>query len=229
MLKRLKRLLFDYSTPQHYYLQKSIKDFSKRCGYGSLLIDIGCGHSPFTKKFLSKNLILVDIKKRGNVNFLSDVQALSIKGNCADLVLFTEVLEHVKDENKALAEIYRILRPGGWFIVSVPFLFGIHEAIDYRRWTAQGLRKLLQGHDFNIVDFRYRGAYFSTLLCLWRDMPRELLGGDFQSLTAKFLSPLIGLHFVICMLLTPVVILLDKVDKRKLSTIGYIVLCRKSG
>jgi SAM-dependent methyltransferase len=228
MLKSLKQTLLNYSTPQHYYLQNSIRDFSKKIDHVSLIIDIGCGYSPFIEKFSYKRRILVDIEKRGDIDFLSDVQSLAIKDNSAELVLLTEVLEHVPDENKTLSEIYRILRPNGWFIVSVPFLFGVHETVDYRRWTAQGLRKQLQEQGYNITDFRYRGGCFSTLLCLWRNMPRELLGGDFRSFMAKVFVPLIGLHFVICLLLTPIVIFLDRLDKKKLSSTGYIVLCRRS-
>ncbi len=58
-------------------------------------------------------------------------------------------------------------------------------------------------------------------------MPRELLGGNYRSLIAKILIPVIGLHLILCMLLTPGAILLDKFDKGKLSTTGYIALCQK--
>jgi SAM-dependent methyltransferase len=228
MLKKIKKILLDYGTPQHYYLQNTIREFSKKCGHVSLLIDIGCGYSPFFEKFSYKSKILFDIEKRGNIDLLSDVQSLSLRDNCADLVLLTEVLEHISDERVALTEINRILSQGGWFIISVPFLFGIHETVDFRRWTDQGLRKLLEEHGFKIVDFVYRGGIFSALLCLWRNMPRELLGGDFQSLLAKVFFPLIWLHFIICLLLTPIAILLDNFDKSKLSSTGYIVLCQKN-
>jgi len=227
MLKKFKQIILDYSSPQNYYLQNSIKDFSKTCGSVCRLIDVGSGRSPFIGKFCFEIKILVDIEKRGSVDMLSDVQALAIKDNHADLVLLTEVLEHVPDENKALKEISRILSLGGWFILSVPFLFGIHESVDYRRWTAQGIQKLLEDHGFKIIDFQTRGGFFSTVLCIWRNMPRELLGGNFRSAMAKILSPLIALNFILCLILTPLAILLDQLDKKKLSSTGYIVLCQK--
>lgn len=219
--------MLNYSTPQHHYLQSSIERFSGKCGHSSLLIDIGCGHSPFLEKFSYDTKVLIDIERRGYVDVVSDVQALSIKDRCADLVILTEVLEHVTDERIALDEIYRILSPTGWFIISTPFMFGMHEKIDYRRWTAQGLRKLLEDHGFKIVEFNYRGGIVSVLLTSWRNIPKDLLGGDFQSRTAKLLYPIIALHFLFCFVLTPFAILFDKFDKNKLSSTGYVILAQK--
>lgn len=227
MLKRIKQILLDYSNPHQFYLKKSIKELSKKCGSINTMIDIGCGNSPFIDKFLAKNIILTDIEKRGDVDFISDAQALPIKNDYLDLVLFTEVLEHIKDENFTLFEIYRIIKPGGWFVISVPFLFGIHERVDYRRWTDQGLRMVLETHGFKIIDFIYKGGIFSTLLVIWRNIPRELLGGNFRSVMAKILFPAIVFNFILCLILTPIAILLDKLDKKKLSSTGYTVLCQK--
>jgi ubiquinone/menaquinone biosynthesis C-methylase UbiE len=146
MLKKIKKVLLDYSTPQHYYFQNIMKNFSKKVGHIPFLIDVGCGQAPFLYKFSYNQKVLIDIEKGiDDIDFLCcDVQALAIKDGCADMVLLNEVLEHVEDEKKALSEIYRVLRPGGFFVISVPFLFGIHEKVDYRRWTEQGCKNYLK-------------------------------------------------------------------------------------
>ena len=49
-----------------------------------------------------------------------DLQALSFPDACFDLCTHTEVLEHVPDDARALRELHRVLRPGGWLIFTVP-------------------------------------------------------------------------------------------------------------
>ena len=51
-----------------------------------------------------------------------DLQDLSFESDCFDLVLSTDVLEHVADPYQAHAEIHRILRPGGRHVFTVPFI-----------------------------------------------------------------------------------------------------------
>jgi len=58
-----------------------------------------------------------------------------------DTVLLLEVLEHVADARPVLAEIARVLKPDGLLLISVPFLYPLHDAPhDYRRFTEIGLR-----------------------------------------------------------------------------------------
>lgn len=61
-----------------------------------------------------------------------------------DTVLLLEVLEHVSNPERVLAEISRVLKPGGAILISVPFLYPLHDAPhDYRRYTAPGLIHML--------------------------------------------------------------------------------------
>jgi SAM-dependent methyltransferase len=61
----------------------------------------------------------------------------------ADLVLCTEVLEHVSETERAFGELTRVLKPGGRMIVTIPFAYPLHEEPhDYIRLTPAGLREL---------------------------------------------------------------------------------------
>lgn len=62
-----------------------------------------------------------------------DLQRLSFADTSIDLVLSTDVLEHMPDPYKAHREIFRVLKPGGRHIVTVPF--NAHEALDDVRAT----------------------------------------------------------------------------------------------
>lgn len=53
-----------------------------------------------------------------------DLQSLTFKDGEFDLAIHSEDLEHVNDYRKALAEIERVLKPGGWQVYTVPLLHG---------------------------------------------------------------------------------------------------------
>lgn len=58
-----------------------------------------------------------------------------------------EVLEHVRDPESVIAEIARVLVPGGIVELSMPFMYPVHDAPhDYQRWTRHGLLRSLREH-----------------------------------------------------------------------------------
>jgi SAM-dependent methyltransferase len=64
-----------------------------------------------------------------NVQVQTDVTKLCFADACFDVVICNHVLEHVPDDRKALSEIYRVLKPGGWASLQVP-LVGEHTQED---------------------------------------------------------------------------------------------------
>jgi len=61
-----------------------------------------------------------------------------------DLILANQVWEHVDRPHAATRNIWRMLRPGGWFWLAVPFFVPYHGApVDCSRWSARGLKNLL--------------------------------------------------------------------------------------
>jgi len=57
---------------------------------------------------------------RGGVDVAADITALPFRDASFDAVLCSHVLEHVEDDRTAMAELARVLRPGGWLVVLVP-------------------------------------------------------------------------------------------------------------
>jgi len=75
-----------------------------------------------------------------------DVQDLiNVSSNKYDMVILDQILEHVKDPYRAVKEMYRVLKPGGWFVNTCPFLIWVHPApSDYWRFTKSAMRFLLE-------------------------------------------------------------------------------------
>jgi SAM-dependent methyltransferase len=86
-----------------------------------------------------------------------DVEDLSaFDDNYYDVVILDEVLEHVRKPWKAVSNIHRILKPGGYLISSSPFMIAEHKCpLDYWRFTKDGLGVLLE--DFKEVQLHSWG------------------------------------------------------------------------
>ncbi len=73
-------------------------------------------------------------------DLFGDASHLPLGDATVDTVVMLEVLEHLRHPQQALAEIARVLRPGGRLLMSMPFLYPIHDAPhDYQRLTIHGL------------------------------------------------------------------------------------------
>jgi SAM-dependent methyltransferase len=131
-------------------------------------LDAGCGTMPYRARVTPAVSVYIgfDIERRApDVALLGDVQNMStIRDASADVVLCSEVLEHVPRPAAALAEFQRILRPGGTLILSTPFLARLHEEPhDYYRYTSHGLRDLLCRAGFTVNSVEAIGGLFAFL------------------------------------------------------------------
>lgn len=146
--------------------RRGLKDIS-----GCKVLDIGSGNSRH-EKLLGKGCTLYRLDyplTNARYELLPEIYAdagsLPISNNSIDVVLLLEVLEHLPDDKKAINEIHRVLKPGGRFYLSVPFLYPIHDApADFRRYTIYGLRRLLEHCGFSVVQETHHGNSFVTTL-----------------------------------------------------------------
>ncbi len=84
-----------------------------------------------------------------------------------DLVIAEQVFEHVLRPDRAAANVYQMLRPGGVFVISTPFLLKAHkDPLDLYRWTEHGMRQLLETAGFTV---RTTGSW-GNRECLLADM-----------------------------------------------------------
>jgi len=103
---------------------------------GKTILDFGCGNGAIIKEMVAINpeakYIGVDVSETAlnqarenfpNVVFykINDGGKIPLENGTADFIFSSEVLEHVYDTENALAELQRILKPGGKFLLTVPY------------------------------------------------------------------------------------------------------------
>jgi SAM-dependent methyltransferase len=104
----------------------------------------------------------VNLEMSTRPNIFGDVTLTPLKSECADVIICTEVLEHLENPAACADEIFRLLLPGGKAFISVPFMYPIHaDPFDFQRFTADGLRRLFR--DFASIEITPMGGYWGTL------------------------------------------------------------------
>jgi len=66
------------------------------------------------------DFVAIDIEDRPHVSERADVTDLPFESDAFDAVICIHVLEHVEADRTAMREMFRVLKPGGWALISVP-------------------------------------------------------------------------------------------------------------
>jgi SAM-dependent methyltransferase len=121
------------------------------------LLDVGCGTKPYEPYLTVTEYIGVEIDtERSRTTSKADVfydgSRLPFGDREFDSVLANEVFEHVFNPSEFLTEINRVMKPGGNFLLTVPFVWDEHEQPhDFARYTSFGLRHVLHHHGFEVI------------------------------------------------------------------------------
>ncbi|MBT4192079.1 MAG: class I SAM-dependent methyltransferase [Candidatus Diapherotrites archaeon] len=131
-------------NPYRRVFNKRVRNIAAKIPKGSKVLEIGSGPITYRNLFPDCEFIGTDLIKGKNVDVVADVRKLPFKKNEFDYVLCFSVLEHVFETEKALSEMHRCLKKNGTLIVSVPFLYPLHdEPGDFYRFTQFALKKML--------------------------------------------------------------------------------------
>lgn len=109
-------------------------------------MDVGSGWRNYGQKALR-----LDINPECHPDLVADVQGRTgLPDESFDTVLALDVLEHLRYPHRAVQEIKRIIKPGGWLYITVPFCFPRH-GIEYYRFSELALQDMLEGFALEIV------------------------------------------------------------------------------
>jgi SAM-dependent methyltransferase len=117
------------------------------------VLDYGCGTRPYERWFADAGACYhgADIDARHEVEIRGD-GTLACSDSQYDGVASFQVLEHVWDVAAYLREARRVLRANGWLLLSTHGAWLYHpHPFDYRRWTADGLRREVEAHGFSLA------------------------------------------------------------------------------
>jgi SAM-dependent methyltransferase len=122
-----------------------------------LKVNLGSG-----PRKIAQDVINIDGYPYSEVDIVADITELPIESHSVGMIICDNVLEHVLEPQKAVAEMHRILRDGGVAYISTPFLYPFHSSpSDYYRWTGEGLSILFK--DFTMVQMGVRCGMMSGL------------------------------------------------------------------
>jgi SAM-dependent methyltransferase len=138
----------------------------------------------------ARQYVSLDISPAARPGVVGDGHRLPFPDGSFDVILANNVIEHLHDPVAGVAEMRRVLKPGGQLLYTIPFLYPIHEAPhDYTRFTRFGLARLFR--DFASVEIHARGGYFSTqaqfVFLLTRAADRLWIGGLLRAIAYPFL------------------------------------------
>lgn len=157
------------------------------------VLDYGCADKPY-RRFFGAAIDFVGADLVGNPDAdvaIADDGTVPVADASFDAVLSTQVLEHVADPAKYLAECHRVLRPGGRLLLSTHGLMVYHpDPVDLWRWTSAGLRHAVEDaglhvvHSEGIMGLTAVGLQFVQDGLYWRSQrpPQRLLAMLFQGL-----------------------------------------------
>lgn len=142
---------------------------------GCLVLDAGCGEGNI-REILPPGIHYVGVDMlhgddasgyegwKHKPTVLADLHDLPISDSSCDVILFFQVLEHVRSPEKVLLELKRVMKPAALMAVSSPLIHPIHHAPnDFFRFTRYGIEHLFESCGLEICSIRPSGGYFRAL------------------------------------------------------------------
>ena len=213
------------------FLKKVLDKHCRKKGETLKILDVGCGPGNLFRNLSDVGKVFgIDIslpalslcqKKYSNV-INGKADELPVRECSFDVIILLDVLEHMADDAKAIKEIYRILKPGGIVLMTVPayrILWGSHDEIyqHYRRYGLHEIKKVVINAGFTVKKLMAFEAVFFIPLLLFRKF-KNILG---YSKSDDFIEVPHWLNSI----LTAIIILEGRVSYSINSFLGVSIIC----
>lgn len=158
--------LLGWTDPLHVARRLLRQAVQERAHYAQgWLLDVGCGGQPYRDVFNHvERYVGLDLPPNGWADVHGDGIALPFRNAVFDTVLCSEVLEHVPEPAKLMAEAARALKPGGLLLLTTPQTWGLHaDPHDFYRYTKYGLRYLAEKTALEVIEVTPTCGLWATL------------------------------------------------------------------
>lgn len=124
------------------------------------VLDVGCGTRPYEQLFAATEYVGLELdtpeaRARNRADCYYDGKTFPFEPESFDALVCNQVFEHVFNPGQFMAEMNRVLKPGGLLLLTVPFAWDEHEQPhDYARYASFGLFAILRNAGFEIVEHR---------------------------------------------------------------------------
>lgn len=158
------------------------------------LLDYGCGEKPYASLFTPyfNSYLGADIAENTKAEVLIEPNGdIAIEKETIDVVLSTQVLEHVTDVDAYLSEAHRVLKKDGVLLLSTHGYWMYHpNPTDLWRWTKDGLERTIVKNGFVITETLGLISLAASGLQLFQD--------GIQWKIPRFLRPILSLIILLC-------------------------------
>lgn len=172
--------MFKVGTTNESARVKWIEDTLKKIPEGLTILDAGAGETPFRKfcshlKYIAQDFgqyhgdgeigLQTGSWNNTKLDIVSDILSIPLPDESVDAIMCTEVLEHIPDPLGAIKEFSRLVKPGGYLLITAPFASLTHFAPYH---FASGLSKYfyekhLPDNGFEITDMQLNGNFFEYI------------------------------------------------------------------
>jgi SAM-dependent methyltransferase len=167
-------------SERRYLLKKFIENFE----ITGNAADVGAAGGGNTQVILDMGLNAIAVEpddvgvkfciEKGIKVIKASANSLPLSDESQDLVVLMDVLEHLKDDTKALIEIRRILKPNGYLFITIPMhmkLWSKHDlkAMHYRRYEKQQVINMLELSNYSVISFSFWNVIFYPIVRMRRN------------------------------------------------------------
>jgi SAM-dependent methyltransferase len=151
------------------HLDRFVERAAASVSPGALVLDAGAGSAPYRHRFAHTRYETADFKQvdktyAPDVTYVGDLAAIPVEDHRFDLVIMTQVLEHLPEPITVLREMHRVLTPGARIWASCPLYYEEHEQpYDFYRYTQFALRRMFAEAGCHDAQIDWLEGYLGTV------------------------------------------------------------------